>query len=96
MKSNCKARKQYADSARRQVSILILLSGFFISSCDLDKTEEEAEKAAAEMCDCIKKNSLDTCKDRLNKKYGHYSNNDEFITVFNNAQSCGVTIYKEK
>ena len=76
----------------------LVLAGFFTSSsCEpLINEEDQAEKAAAEMCECIKKKSLSDCKDKLNKDYGHYANNDDFIKTFNNAQECGVTIFKEK
>lgn len=97
MKKNLNTLKQHADSGGRKSLIIILLSGLFISSCDdLLSTEEQAEKAAAEICECIKNNSLSTCKDKLNDEYGHYANDDDFIKAFNNAQGCGITIYKDK
>ena len=77
--------------------IVIFLAGLFTySSCEPDSADEQAEKAAAEMCDCIKNNSLSTCKDKLNNKYSQYANNSDFINTFNRSQNCGVTIYKEK
>ncbi|MDR2920715.1 MAG: hypothetical protein LBV72_15310 [Tannerella sp.] len=65
------------------------------SSCDDDIAEEKAERAAAEMCECIKKKSVSKCEDELNDEYGYYANDDDFINAFNNAQDCGVTIYKK-
>ena len=84
---------------KRKILILAVVSaGLFIcSSCDdLLSVEDKAEKAAAEMCECIKTKSVDTCKKNLDDDYGHYANNDKFIKAFNNAQNCGVTVYKEK
>lgn len=81
----------------KRLFILILLGGLICTSCDdLLSTEEDAEKAADEMCDCITKKSLSKCKEQLNEKYGHYANDNDFINAFNKAQDCGVTIFKEK
>jgi len=97
MKYFFKTPLQHVSFGRKQTFVFILLSGLFISSCDdLLSTEEQAEKASVEMCECIKDNSLNTCKDKLNDKYGHYANDDDFIKAFNNAQDCGITIYKDK
>lgn len=75
---------------------LIVLACFAMSSsCDDDIAEEKAEKAAAEMCECIKEKSVSKCEDELNSEYGYYANDDDFINAFNNAQDCGVTIYKK-
>lgn len=95
MKRTIKTNKLYVGFGIRNTFFILLLCGLFVSSCDDLKKEEDAEKAAAEMCDCLKKYSTNTCKQNLNKKYGHYANDDEFINMFNNAQDCGVTIYKE-
>ena len=75
----------------------LIFAGFLIcSSCeDIASVEEQAEKAAAEACECIKNKSVSTCKDQLNDDYGHYANNEDFIRAFNSAQKCGITIYKE-
>lgn len=97
MKYFFRAIQQFIGFKRIQTFVIILFSGLFISSCDdLLSTEEQAEKAAVEMCECIKENSLNTCKEKLNDKYGHHANDNDFIKTFNNAQDCGITIYKEK
>ena len=83
---------------KKKILLVCIFAGLFISpSCDdLLSVEDKAEKAAAEMCECLKTKSVSTCKDRLNDDYGHYADNDDFIKAFNNAQNCGATIYKEK
>ena len=67
-------------------------------ACDDDilNVKEKAEIASGEFCECMKKNSLNHCEDELNKKYGVYSNNKDFINAFNNVNSCGATISKKK
>lgn len=67
-----------------------------MSSCeDVLSTEERAEKAAAETCECLKEKSRSKCEDELNSGYQYYVNDDEFIKAFNKAQTCGITIYKK-
>lgn len=78
-----------------QFVVIILVCFSTSSSCD-DDVEDKAEKAAAEMCECIKEKSLSKCEDELNSNYSIYSNDDDFINAFNNAQDCDVTIYKKK
>lgn len=96
MKYLFKTLKQHVASTKRPFFVIILLSGSFFSSCDdLLSAEEQAEKAAAETCECLKEKSQNACKEKLNDKYGHYANNDKFIKAFNNAQNCGITIYKD-
>lgn len=76
--------------------VVIILACFAMSSsCDDDSIEEKAEKAAAEMCECIKEKSVSKCEDELNSDYGYYANDNDFINAFNDAQDCGVTIYKK-
>jgi hypothetical protein len=79
-------------------SSIILLSGIlFVSSCeDLLSTEERAEKAAAETCECLREKSRSKCEDELNANYRYYVDDDDFIKVFNKAQTCGITISKKK
>jgi len=72
---------------------------FALESCDpedLLSVEEKAQKASNEFCECMKDNSLSTCKEKLNSNYGYYSQNDDFINAFNNANNCGITISKGK
>ncbi len=78
---------------------LTILTSFvcFMSSCeDLLSTEERAEKAAAETCECLKEKSRSKCEDELNSGYQYYVNEDDFIKAFNKAQTCGITIYKKE
>jgi hypothetical protein len=63
------------------------------SACDDILTDEErGEKASAEFCDCLKKNSLSDCEDELNR---NYTISTEFIEAFNKANDCDVTISKK-
>jgi hypothetical protein len=66
--------------------------------CDEDwlTSEDKGEKASAEFCECMKKNTLSECENELNTKYGYYSNDDDFIKAFNNANDCDITISKKK
>ncbi|MDR2913374.1 MAG: hypothetical protein LBV74_00825 [Tannerella sp.] len=76
--------------------IILTLCVYSMSSCDdILSTEERAEKAAAETCECLKKKSRSKCEDELNSGYKYYVNDDDFIKAFNNAQTCGITIYKK-
>ena len=80
--------------------LVILFAGVLCSSsCDEKFTEADqakAEKAATELCNCIKTKSQDVCKKQLNDNYGRYANNSDFINAFNKAQDCGATIYTER
>jgi hypothetical protein len=66
-------------------------------ACDdvILSVEEKAQKASAEFCECMKKNTLSKCEDELNSSYSYYSNNNDFIKAFNNANKCGATISKK-
>lgn len=62
-------------------------------SCEEDeeKVKNRAEKAAEEMCDCIRTKSVSKCEDELKKNYsGHL--NQKFVDLFNEVQTCGVTL----
>ena len=63
---------------------------------DLVSVEEAAQKASKEFCDCYKTKSLSDCEKELNSSYSSYVNNDDFYSAFNNANTCGATIYKKK
>lgn len=78
--------------------VIALLSGIiYVYSCeDLLSTEERAEKAAAETCDCLREKSRSKCEDELNANYKYYVDDDDFIKAFNKAQTCGITISKKK
>ena len=73
---------------------LLLMSG----SCEDEflSVEDKAKKASDEFCECMKKNTLSKCKDKLNDKYSYYADDDDFIKTFNRVNDCGATIYKEK
>ena len=79
------------------VTITVVLC-MTLLACDDEmlSVKEKAENASAEVCECMKKNSLSYCKDELNKKYGSYANNNDFIKAFNNVNNCGATIFTEK
>ena len=82
---------------KKKKFLFIIIAGFLTgSTCDVPSVEDKAETAAAEMCECYKTKSLNTCKEQLDKKYGQYANNDTFIKAFNNAQDCGITVSKQK
>ena len=79
------------------VTITIVLCATF-PACDdeiFSSATDKAETAAAEFCECMKKNSLSHCEDKLNTKYGYYSDNKDFINAFNKANTCGATISKK-
>jgi hypothetical protein len=68
-----------------------------LSACeDILSTKEEGEKASAEFCECMKENSLGMCENELNAKYSYYTDDNEFIKAFNDANDCNITISKKK
>jgi hypothetical protein len=79
--------------------ILLIATVFLLAApfaCDdLLTVEDAAQKASRDFCDCYKTKSLSDCEKELNSKYSSYVNNDDFYSAFNNANSCGVTIYKK-
>ena len=68
---------------------------FICYSCG-ETTKEKAAKASKEVCECLKKNSKTKCEEELNKNYGSYSDNKEFIDEFNAVNNCDVYIYKKE
>ena len=83
---------------RKSISFFAAVVFLSISmSCEdmILSVEDRAKQASTEFCECMKKNSLSTCEDKLNSKYGHYSNNNDFIKAFNSVNSCGATVYKK-
>jgi hypothetical protein len=66
--------------------------------CDEDwlTGKERGEKASAEFCECMEKNTLSKCEDELNTKYFSYTNDNDFIKGFNNANDYDITISKKK
>ena len=61
-------------------------------SCEMESTAKNAQAASKETCDCLKQHSTKYCEDELNKKYFI---DEAFITAFNKANECGVTLTKK-
>ncbi|MDR1723652.1 MAG: hypothetical protein LBR84_06920 [Tannerella sp.] len=77
--------------------LVLAASVIMLLSCDeLFNSAEKGRQASAEACNCIKSKSVSECEDELNKKYGYYDNDDDFISAFNSANTCNITIYKKK
>ena len=75
---------------------VVLCSTLLACEDDILNVKEKAEMASGEFCECMKKNSVSHCEDELNKKYGVYSNNNDFMKAFNNANKCNATISTKK
>jgi len=66
-----------------------------LSCCDQDEiTKRRAERAAEEMCECIKTKSKSTCEKELERNFGS-DTNQTFVDFFNEAQTCGISLKLE-
>jgi hypothetical protein len=77
----------------KKTAAALVIAAAALAGCT--KAEEKGETAAAEFCECFAEKSLSECEKELNSKYGAYDTNDDFISAFNAASTCGVTISKK-
>ncbi|MDR2057137.1 MAG: hypothetical protein LBP83_02440 [Dysgonamonadaceae bacterium] len=78
------------------VIVILIMTPLLGCEDRIETSKEKGVKASEEFCECLNnKNSLTHCEDKLNESYGYYSNNDDFIKAFNDANDCDVTISKK-
>ncbi|MDR0507512.1 MAG: hypothetical protein LBH32_11970 [Dysgonamonadaceae bacterium] len=64
------------------------------ASCDKHESDEKKGKeAAAAACKCLNNHDKDYCFEELKSNYSEYMS-DDFIDAFNEAQTCGLKLYK--
>jgi hypothetical protein len=82
---------------KKKILLSVLVTGFImLPACDdILSSKEKGERASAEFCECMKKNSLSKCESELNSNYKYYTDDDEFIKAFNNVNDCNITISKK-
>lgn len=75
------------------IACFIATATMVLTACEEDeeKVRNRAEEAAEEMCDCIRIKSVSKCEDELKKNYSGYLN-QKFVDLFNEVQTCGVTL----
>ncbi|MDR2628355.1 MAG: hypothetical protein LBC40_10015 [Dysgonamonadaceae bacterium] len=92
MKKYFRLKKQYALYAS-----VALFAAVFYGCPEEDTLEEDAQKAAAEYCECLESKSHNECLEELNDNYGKYAyENSKFMEAFNKAQTCGEEIVFEE
>jgi len=74
----------------------VVVASLTLTNCKdpypLETTEEKAQKAAKETCECVKEHTYQYCEDKLNK---NYAVSDDFIKSFNEVNNCDLELKRK-
>jgi hypothetical protein len=86
--------KKYSNLSK--TAICVIIAACMTGAAGCSDTEDQGREAAAEFCKCAKTKTENKCLDELKSKYSHSTyTSTVFIDSFNEAQTCGVKLYRE-